>query len=243
MGEKNKDRRVVRTKKAIRSTFEQMIIGMEYPDITIKELTLRAGINRKTFYLHYASLEELFDELRDELIEKLTRVVDGPAEDKDEVRLEQMLARFHGAVMENPPLHEKLMFGSSYQFFFSSVNAALMKKWLSAQLPEPAGGEEFGIIFDFISAGILAGYKSWFERKTAMAPEMRFDVLVRQIRFGLSGMMLADVSWMKTKGGRPCPCNQHVTLLFNPYQYIIIDFFPCLSRLKPRGGRLRRASG
>lgn len=191
MGVKNTDRRVVRTKKAIRGTFEQMIIDMDYPDITIKELTQRAGINRKTFYLHYATLEELFNELADELVAKMTAAADNKMEADDAYMLERMLSSFHGVVMENPPLHEKLMFGASYQFFFTSVSAALMKKWLSDQLPKPAGMDEIRLRTEFISAGILASYRCWFAQKPRMAKEQLLGIIVGQIRSGLGDMVPA----------------------------------------------------
>ena len=59
------DLRVIRTKKAIRDAFCAMIMEMDYPDITIKELTQRAMINRNTFYLHYDSMDALLQELQD----------------------------------------------------------------------------------------------------------------------------------------------------------------------------------
>ena len=43
------DLRVIRTREAIRKTFEEMICEMDYEQISIKELTERARINRKTF--------------------------------------------------------------------------------------------------------------------------------------------------------------------------------------------------
>ena len=42
------DLRVRRTRTAIRSTFRQMLLDMDYEQITIQELTDRAGINRRT---------------------------------------------------------------------------------------------------------------------------------------------------------------------------------------------------
>ena len=56
------DLRVIRTRKAIREAFCSMIMEMDYSDITIKELTRRAMINRNTFYLHYSSIEALLQE-------------------------------------------------------------------------------------------------------------------------------------------------------------------------------------
>ena len=50
-----------------------MICEMDYDQITIKELTERAQINRKTFYLHYNSLDDLLAELQDEIAENFIK--------------------------------------------------------------------------------------------------------------------------------------------------------------------------
>ena len=57
MNREKTDLRVIRTRKAIRDAFCDMIMEMDFQDITIKELTQRAMINRNTFYLHYESLK------------------------------------------------------------------------------------------------------------------------------------------------------------------------------------------
>lgn len=44
-----------------------MLREMDYSQITIKELTHRAMINRKTFYLHYHSLDELLGKLQTDI--------------------------------------------------------------------------------------------------------------------------------------------------------------------------------
>ena len=69
------DRRVERTRNAIITAFKEMIVEKEFKEITIKELAERANINRKTFYLHYESMEEILFDLKTQLkfidIEKL----------------------------------------------------------------------------------------------------------------------------------------------------------------------------
>lgn len=70
--QKKEDLRIVKTENAIRSTFREMICEMNYTDITIKELSSRAMINRKTFYLHYDNLDQLLKELQDEVIGNFT---------------------------------------------------------------------------------------------------------------------------------------------------------------------------
>ena len=50
MGEQKQDRRVVKTKRAIRNALVQLLSEKELDQITVKELADRADINRKTFY-------------------------------------------------------------------------------------------------------------------------------------------------------------------------------------------------
>lgn len=59
------DLRVKRTLKSIRNAFFTLVMEKNYSDISITELTELAEINRKTFYLHYASLDELVDEVKE----------------------------------------------------------------------------------------------------------------------------------------------------------------------------------
>lgn len=46
------DLRFIKNENLIRKTFRNMMAETEYSKISIKELTERAEINRKTFYLH-----------------------------------------------------------------------------------------------------------------------------------------------------------------------------------------------
>lgn len=60
MAAANTDLRAQRTDQAIRQAFEKMLMAGETP-IKVSALTCRAGINRKTFYLHYDTIEDLVD--------------------------------------------------------------------------------------------------------------------------------------------------------------------------------------
>jgi AcrR family transcriptional regulator len=57
------DRRILKTKRAIAIALMQLLAEKPLEDITITELTLKADINRKTFYLHYSSIEDVAAEL------------------------------------------------------------------------------------------------------------------------------------------------------------------------------------
>ncbi len=69
---KKTDLRVIKSKKAIKDAFLQLIKEKSYGNITITDIAKRAMINRKTFYMHYETKENLYNEITDELLEEIT---------------------------------------------------------------------------------------------------------------------------------------------------------------------------
>ena len=53
---KTTDRRVLRTKKNIRQAFLHLLSEKSLSQITVKELSDLADINRKTFYMYYSNI-------------------------------------------------------------------------------------------------------------------------------------------------------------------------------------------
>ncbi len=60
--EKKKDRRILKTQTTIQQAFIDLFEEKNYSDITVKDLAEKADISRKTFYLHYTSLDDLLTE-------------------------------------------------------------------------------------------------------------------------------------------------------------------------------------
>lgn len=55
------DRRVSRSQRAIQNAFYDMLLDIGFDSITVKDLTIRADISRKTFYLHYVDKFDLLN--------------------------------------------------------------------------------------------------------------------------------------------------------------------------------------
>ena len=62
------DLRIKRTKNAVREAFLTLRRKKPIEKITVTELAALAGINKATFYLHYADIYALSDEIEDRLI-------------------------------------------------------------------------------------------------------------------------------------------------------------------------------
>ncbi|GIO23582.1 TetR/AcrR family transcriptional regulator [Oceanobacillus sp. J11TS1] len=70
------DRRIAKSQKAIRKAFLEMLLEEGFESITIKDITERADLSRKTFYLHYIDKYDLLDKIVDEHLEELGEICD-----------------------------------------------------------------------------------------------------------------------------------------------------------------------
>ncbi|MCB2178344.1 TetR/AcrR family transcriptional regulator [bacterium] len=69
------DRRILRTRQALRDALFALIQEKEYDDITVEEITDRANLGRATFYLHYKDKEDLLLEEFSNLVYKRAQVL------------------------------------------------------------------------------------------------------------------------------------------------------------------------
>ena len=69
------DRRVRRTRKQLRECLVTLLKQKKVQDITVRELTELADLNRGTFYLHYKDVFDLLEQTETELLGKLNSVI------------------------------------------------------------------------------------------------------------------------------------------------------------------------
>ncbi len=158
-GTGKEDLRVIRTKEAIRKTFEEMICEMDYEQISIKELTERARINRKTFYLHYNSLDDLLRELQNEMAKSFierTRDLERPR-DMDKITREFFLVS-EGAGR----LDERLLCSGSYHYISRRITNEIMSEtWGADGKQKNVDPYVQNIIMTFVSQSTIEIYKQW----------------------------------------------------------------------------------
>ena len=68
---KHPDLRVIKTKKAIRTSFSELLTEKDLDSITVKDIADRALINRKTIYNYYRGVYQIVEEIENELISDL----------------------------------------------------------------------------------------------------------------------------------------------------------------------------
>ncbi|MEW8976513.1 MAG: TetR/AcrR family transcriptional regulator, partial [Exiguobacterium sp.] len=62
------DPRILRTRKLIMDSFIELSGKKEFKDITVKDITTEAMINRATFYYHFEDIYDLLDKVLSEVL-------------------------------------------------------------------------------------------------------------------------------------------------------------------------------
>ena len=187
MGQEKTDLRVIRTRKAIREAFCAMIMEMDYPEITIKELTQRAMINRNTFYLHYESMDALLRELQEEIagefIEKqvsYTKMAD----------IRRMIRVFFEYMATQSPLQDRLLCSGSYRFFYDRVNQQVMghRKLMNRGAFGLDEASE-NIIFTYYGSITAVLYRQWVADGKKLSLEEVIQLATKLICEGMSSVV------------------------------------------------------
>lgn len=72
------DLRVIKTKRALHEALVELLRNRSLEQVTISELCRVANVNRGTFYLHYARVEDVFEEYFQEITADLAKSYEEP---------------------------------------------------------------------------------------------------------------------------------------------------------------------
>ncbi|OWA37551.1 hypothetical protein B9G55_05730 [Saccharibacillus sp. O16] len=93
---KRPDPRVARTRKMLKDALLVLLNEKPYDRITIVDVTERASVNRKTFYLHYETKDHLLQSVTDEILGELFGRAD--ATQRLELSIDEMQSYIAGRI-------------------------------------------------------------------------------------------------------------------------------------------------
>lgn len=153
------DLRVQKTRQAIRQAFQEIICTTKYKDLSVSKITEKAKINRKTFYLHYPTLDDLLFEFQDEVI---NFILSAEIKCDNLSDMQTMIGNFFDFVSTLPKFHERLICDESYQFIGDKINLAFIKKLKERERGRLSADENFeDFIFTFLGANAFTLYRHW----------------------------------------------------------------------------------
>ena len=106
---KNEDRRVRKTKKAMTEALAALLEKKPLNEISVREISEIADINRGTFYLHYRDIYDMVERLQNEIFEEFNQIVDQHEPKANSEELFPMLVELMNLLSENASLAKVLI--------------------------------------------------------------------------------------------------------------------------------------
>jgi AcrR family transcriptional regulator len=156
------DRRIKKTKAAIQEAYFSLLIEKETPKITITELTERANVDRKTFYLHYNSVEDIVKEALEEQTEHLLSILKQEDYFSHPFEFEKVFQSMNQLLEQDLPLYRLIAGNPLFRSFWDQFQNILFRTIVDMYKEiSPVPLEELEIYSKFYSAGIIAIYSDW----------------------------------------------------------------------------------
>ena len=191
------DRRVIKTKRAIKKAFFALLAEKDLNDISVTDISRIAEINRKTFYNYYTGVFQLVDELENEILSKL----DATLKEIDIIESikepQKLFALFDETIGINDPFLRTMLEADKVSGFFSKFEneiICLIRDEVSKQAHTDPAATEY--IIHFILAGEISVYKAWLrsdrsfpaDKLSGMIHEMALDGIRSLVRKNIPDM-------------------------------------------------------
>ena len=186
------DLRVVKTRRIIREALLELMSERELTKISISELCVRAGINRKTFYRHYREVGDVITELENDILSEFAEVFrshnssifDFGAVIRDiSAAVDSRREYFLRLLKHNPDLLSK---GKIKAALCKMAEVSLKSTGLTEDEKTVAAASEFAV------SGVLALYASWFDGGCRDDLRLRTEVAVKIVTQGMSAVRTVD---------------------------------------------------
>jgi len=194
MSQKSKqDLRFIKNENLIRKTFREMIAETEYRKISIKELTQRAQINRKTFYNYYAGVHQVIDEIENEIISTFDQAIREVDARRDIKNPYTFFEKITAILNQDLDFYSHLFRMRGNLSLSYKITTLLKTKILTSFLQEHSCDPQEGEIFvEYAVWGMMAVYESWFNSQRSTPLEEISQKLSVVCVYGLAGLLRED---------------------------------------------------
>lgn len=196
------DRRVQRSRRALRSAFARLLVSVGYDRMTVEDILAEADVSRGTFYAHYRDKTDLFDQVVDEVVQEVRERVEETAPATSRGFTGEPIRAILTVVSKEPELFKALLQGEGngralgrFRSEFARIAEAAMDR--RARMFGVAPRLQLDLVAQVWSGEVLAIAAWWLETDR----QMELGTLVRALqeyslhgRFWANGFDSADLA-------------------------------------------------
>ena len=197
------DRRIRKTRRVIRQCLTELLKTKRIQDITVREISEKADINRGTFYLHYRDIFDLMEQIENELLEELEDVLNHFKASDLLSNPALVFTRVFHLVKENSDM-VSILIGQNGDINFVNrlkdiVREKCLKDWMELFRPGAGGGRQtsrssqntllddsaFEAYYSFTGTGCIGLVQYWLDSGLKETPEQLASLVEQIISKGL----------------------------------------------------------
>lgn len=169
---KNGDRRIERTKRNIREAFTSLLMEKDLSNITVKEISERADINRKTFYMYFSNIDDIVDDMEKNLVDKFIKVINGFTFSDPSFDPYAFFESLNSVISENIELYRRLNAIGMLPGLISHVKDIMIDIFMQQyNLNYSDNSERYTLYAEYAASGILSMYAKWFSMNSDITLE------------------------------------------------------------------------
>ncbi len=166
------DRRIIKTKRAIRNAFAKLMTEKDIDEITVSELAREADINRKTFYNYYSGVYQVIEEIEHDIITSYERLLGNIEFERDMNTPYILFERFSMLINMDPEFFGYMLTMNGNLSLITRIMTLLKDKTreaMAAQLGLDI--DRADVMIDYALSGMLSVYQHWFASDRRMPLE------------------------------------------------------------------------
>lgn len=178
------DRRVRKTRVQLKAALSALMREKDVKEITVRELTERADLNRGTFYCHYKDIYDMVEQVQGEVLEELNAVLNAYTPQQLQQGLRPILGDVFALVDRNADLFAALLGGGDSNPAIQLnqiIQDKVLKDWWEVY---GAGMGESQYYLDFVVAGTIGILNRWLLAGRRETPEEMAALTERAILNG-----------------------------------------------------------
>lgn len=187
---KKPDRRVVKTKRAIRNAFAALLSQKEIDEITVKDIADTADINRKTFYHYYSGVYQVVDEIENEAVNAFDEAIRDFDFKRDMEHPHVLFEKLTAIVSRDLEFYGHLLSMNRNWRLVTKI-AVRLKTRITQALAGKTGLDDstLEIVASYSLSGMFAVYQSWFNSGRRQSIEELSEIIGRIWLSGMNGIM------------------------------------------------------
>jgi AcrR family transcriptional regulator len=165
------DRRIRKTKTALKQAFIELLTQKDIKDISVRELTDRADVNRGTFYLHYRDMYDFFQNIEGEVLAQFENFIQTYQSHPTPLQVSVLLNLFQ-YIADNVQVFRAILRTGETRFLDRLIEICRPKdKGEFRRFYKHWKPEHYQYNYDFIAYGAVAMMRHWLEQGMPETPE------------------------------------------------------------------------